>query len=161
MPLSPIFILNPLNPSVVEWEGNNIKVFATLRMFGVHTSAAPEGRLLDQYNENKVWLHGSPINVPPPSDMPLPANHSCAMITFKTDATVKDQYLLRFYLKGKYDPKAAFYLNGNLLGHEQISGEEYISFLITCPPPQTLWMAYVFLAGVGILEIKEIECYKL
>jgi len=82
-------------------------------------------------------------------------------MSFVTDSDTEKQYLLIYHVTGGGGAKAAFFINGNHMRTEEVSGEEYIVILVDCPPSQTWWNAYMFLVDRGYLELKGIECYIL
>jgi hypothetical protein len=164
MPLTPKFTLTPLNPYSNSYDNVNEEYthYAYLKCFGAYVHFTLTKNLPAQYNENKIVLGCIPIDTPASTDFPYPYyKHSCAYISFKTNATTEDQYLLVYTLKGSGNARAAFFINGNLVRSEQIDGEENIAILVDCPESQTWWYSYIFLEGGGILEFKTLECYVL
>ena len=162
MPLNPTFSVTPLNPrtSLYDYGKSIWKHYGALMCYGDFMSAWVYQRLLDQYNQDKAVLRYSPY----PQSTTFPSKwyeYSVARLYFITDAGIDNQYLLIYHVSGGGGAKAAFFLNGNHLRTETVSGEEYIAILADCPPSQTWWNAYIFLIDGGYLELKGIECYIL
>ena len=137
------------------------KYYGGVIFFGVHFDCWGPRRLADQYSQNKAILYYNPIPTPAPERMPGPwYRYSVARFSFKSIADEDDQCLLTYHVaKGPWGrPKAAFYVNGNRVHSEEITGEETIMILIPCPASQTTTRAYMFLEGIGILELKRIDC---
>lgn len=160
MPLNPTFSVTPVHPwdRLYDYGKSIWKHYGLLQCFGVFLNGSGYQTLAQQYSQDKAVLRFSPL----PNTTTFPSNwttYSVARLYFVTDAGVDNQYLLLYHVSGS--AKVAFFLNGNHLRTEQVSGEEYIALLVDCPPSQTRWNAYMFLIDGGYVELKGIECYVL
>lgn len=159
MPLNPTFSLTPLNPRSYDYDSvaSEYRHYGYLQCFGNFLNAWAYRRLEDQYNEDKAVLQYSPL----PATTTFPGGwteYSVARVGFKTNAETENQYLLIYHLSGS--GKAAFFIDGNHVRTESVSGEEFIALLVDCPSSQTWMYAYMFLIDY-VLELKGVECYIL
>jgi hypothetical protein len=163
MPPTPTATLSPIDQfsSSYDSASGTYNHYIYLRCWGVWYDAWSDKRLTDQFTEDKAVLYGFPIPSPPPSPLYVSSKYSKVHLGFKTNATIENQYLLIYHVKGRWGARAAFYINGNLVRSEEIDGEEYVAILVDCPPPQTFWHVCMYLEGGGLLEFKGIEFYIL
>ena len=166
MPPTLKFSVTPLNPVDYTYDrvAREYSCKAFLRFFGVEVFYGYPRRLRDQYNQDKIYFGtGAAIDSPAPTTLPSDyPKYALAMMHFRTDATIQNQYLLKYYLKGSGGAKVAFYLNRNHVGSVQVDGDEEIDIQVDCPPPHTVWYAHMLMEGRrGYLELKKIECYIL
>jgi len=162
-PTAEVTPLNPVSSLIDDPVAGTWKYYLVLKSFNAFINAWGVETLKAQYDQNKTVFYVNPIPSPAPSSMPFPYfKHSVAHLQFRSNATTENQYLLIYHVIGSWGyPRAAFYINGNLVRSEEVKGDEYIAILCDCPPSQTWWHAYMYHEDKGMLWLKGVQLFIL